>query len=315
MYIDKLTLLPEVDKERIIELGYSPVTVNDKKRFDPYYGRMNDDWSSPMSFMAMIAWGRVLSFYYKETNDYLTLLGWDAADGRMTMLPLIGHYDKESVKNAFYEVRNDHEKLGYNLNITDMREWMKPYYEEIPDTKWEKKENDSFYDYVYDSRYFDAFSGKSGQNLRYFLKNYDYSVEEITPEDLDILKNFIRDNWCVSKDCSYCNYGCSINCLEQIVPVLSELNGFGIIVRIEGEIAGFCIGSRNGNQSILHFQTTAGNYKGLGVFMYSECRKRFLSGVNKISLGEDMGISGIRTYKQRLAPHEWIPRFEYDLKD
>ncbi|WP_044913520.1 phosphatidylglycerol lysyltransferase domain-containing protein [Butyrivibrio sp. WCE2006] len=315
MYIDKLTLLAEEDKERIIELGYSPVTVNDKAIFDPYYGKMNEDWSSPMSFMAMIAWESVLSFYYKKSNDYLTLLGWDASDGRMTMLPLIGHYDESSVKDAFYEAREDHEKLGYSLNITDMREWMKPYYEGIPDTKWEKKESDSFYDYVYDSRYFDSFSGKSGQNLRFFLKNYDYTVDEVTPEDLDTLKDFIRANWCSVKDCSYCNYGCSINCLEQIVPVLSELNGFGIIVRIDGKIAGFCIGSRSGNQSILHFQTTAGNYKGLGVFMYSECKKRFLSGIDKISLGEDMGISGIRTYKQRLAPHEWIPRFEYDLKD
>lgn len=315
MYLDKLKHLTEAEEERILSLGYLPVTVNDKQKLNPYYDKMNDDWSSPMSFMAIIAWGKILSFYYREIGDYLSLMGWDSSDGRMTMLPLIGHYDEKSLKEAFYEVREDHNKLGYNLNITDMREWMQPYYEHIPGTVWEKKIDDSFFDYVYDSSSFDAFSGKSGQNLRYFLKNYDYSVDEVTPADLKALTDFVRVNWCTDKDCAYCNYGCTINCLEEIVPFLPELNGYGIIVKINGEMAGFCIGSIHGNRSIIHFQTTTGNYKGLGVFMYSECRKRFLSGVDKISLGEDMGISGIRTFKQRLAVHQWIPRFEYDLKN
>ena len=178
-----------------------------------------------------------------------------------------------------------------------------------------KKGSDSLNDYVYDGASFDNFSGKSGQNLRYFLKTYDFFVEEIIPEDIDRLKEFIEKNWCSKINCSFCNYGCQINCIEQIVPQLSDLDGFGIIVSIDNKMAGYCIGSCHNSVSILHFQNTSGNYKGLGVFMYNECRKRFLSDVKYISLGEDMGMSGIRTFKTRLAPHQWIPRFELDLID
>ena len=315
MYLDKLTLLPQETEKDLLALGYRPVAVEDKPVCDPFYDRMNDYWSSPMSFMAMIAWKKTLTFYYKTIGDYLVLLGWDATDGKMTMLPLIGHYEESAVESAVAKVREDHAAMGFPVYITDMREWMQPYYERIPGTGWKKIESDALNDYVYEGKCFDDFRGKSGQNLRYFLKNYDYSVREVVPEDLEELQDFVRKSWCANHDCAECNYGCTLDCLKQIVPSLPALGGFGIMVDIDHRMAGYCIGSRHGKVSILHFQTTAGNYKGIGVFMYRECRKRFLSDIERISLGEDMGMPGIRTYKTRLAPHEWIPRFTFALED
>ena len=66
-----------------------------------------------------------------------------------------------------------------------------------------------------------------------------------------------------------------------------------------------------GKRALIQFQNTRDGYKGIGAFMYQECANRFLKDYDWVSLGEDMGVPGIRTYKSRLAPHEWIPRFEY----
>ena len=311
MYLDKLFFLPEAKKDMLLELGYQPVKPQDKKLFAPYYDKMQEGWSSPMSFMAMIAWGNALSFYYKFIGEYVVFMGWDATDDRMTVLPFIGHYDDKEIEKAFEALKEDFRKLKFRILVTDMQDWMKPYYDHIPGAKWEKWWNEDLNDYVYAGEEFEHFKGKSGQYLRYFMKNYNYEVKEMEPSDLPEIRDFIREVWCNHTECEYCNYGCPLDCVENIVPVLDELNGFVILVRVDGVIVGYCIGSRHKDVSLLQFQNTRMEYKGLGVFMYKECRERFLQDVKWICLGEDMGVPGIRTYKTRLAPHEWIPRFEY----
>ena len=313
MYLDQLSFLPKEKEEIILAHGYKIVTFEEKPHFDPYYDKMNDWWSSPMSFMAMIAWETALKFYYKEVGEYLVCLGWDATIGKMTVLPFLGKYENKTLAEAFQIVREELDEMGYPLCITDMREWMQPYYDAIPGTSWEKTESDTLSDYVYAAAEFDHFHGKSGQYHRYFLKNYNYSVEEVTPSHLPVITDFIREIWCSHTDCSACNYGCPIDCISKVLPCLKELSGFGILVRVEGRVAGYCIGSVHNGMAIYHFQNTREEYRGIGMFMYHEIRTRMLPHVSIISLGEDMGLPGIRTFKTRLAPHEWIPRFEYAL--
>lgn len=298
-------------KKKLLELGYQPVAASDMDSFAPYYNRMQGGWSSPMSFMAMIAWGNALTFYYKIIGEYAVFVGWDATDDRMTVLPFIGAYEQEAVTETFTELQKDFEKLRFRIIITDMREWMQSYYDNIPGAKWEQWKNDDLNDYFYPAEEFMSFRGKSGQNCRYFRKNYNYEVKELEESDLTELEGFIEEVWCSKTDCEACNYGCPLDCVRNIMPVLHELNGFGILVRIDGRIAGYCIGSRHGKRALIQFQNTRMEYKGLGVFMYEECTNRFLKGYKWVCLGEDMGVPGIRTYKTRLAPHEWVPRFEY----
>ena len=88
MRLDSLFFLPREEEKGLFDLGYRRVTVEDKPLFDPYYDRMNEGWSSPMSFMAMIAWEKALTFYYKLVGKYAVFLGWDATNGHMTMLLL-----------------------------------------------------------------------------------------------------------------------------------------------------------------------------------------------------------------------------------
>lgn len=313
MYLNKLQYLPKEKEKIILQNGYEVVTPEKKRVFNPYFDKMNEPWSSPMSFMAMIAWRTSLTFYYKVLGNYIACLGWDATDGTMTMLPFIGHYENKAIVEAFGLLKADCDRMGYRIHFTDMREWMRPYYDAIDGTNWEKHVTEDMNDYVYSGYSFENFSGKSGQYLRYFKRTYNYEVSEIGPGDLDVLREFIRRIWCSKTDCGYCNYGCQVDCIENVVPNIETLGGFGIIVRIDGEIAGFCLGSKCSVVALIHFQNTKPEIKGIGMFMYEECRKRFLQDVNEISLGEDMGVPGIRTYKSRLAPHKWIPRFVYDL--
>ncbi|MBP3261246.1 phosphatidylglycerol lysyltransferase domain-containing protein [Pseudobutyrivibrio sp.] len=313
MYLNKLQYLPKEKEKIILQNGYELVTPEKKRVFDPYFDKMNEPWSSPMSFMAMIAWRTSLTFYYKVLGNYIACLGWDATDGTMTMLPFIGHYENKAIAEAFELLKADCDRMGYRIHFTDMREWMRPYYDAIDGTNWEKHVTEDMNDYVYSGYSFENFSGKSGQYLRYFKRTYNYEVSEIGSGDLDVLLEFIRGIWCSKTDCGYCNYGCQVDCIENVVPNIETLGGFGIIVRIDGEIAGFCLGSKCSVVALIHFQNTKPEIKGIGMFMYEECRKRFLQDVNEISLGEDMGVPGIRTYKSRLAPHKWIPRFVYDL--
>ncbi len=315
MYLEQLIHISAEDEKLIFRQGYKKIDISAKPILDPYYDMMNEAWSSPMSFMAMIAWKTALTFYYKPIGSYLVCIGWDATEGKMTVLPFLGRYEQASMNDAFPLFQKDFREMGFPIHFTDMREWMRPYYEAIPGSAWKRIDNDDLNDYVYRGSYFERFPGKSGQKQRYFLKTWSNETSELVPEDLEELRNFIRQHWCMHTDCSYCNYGCQADCIENIVPVLKQLGGFGILVRIEGEIAGYCIGSRHGELAILHFQNTRPGFKGLGEYMYSECRRRFLKEIEWISLGEDMGVPGIRTYKTRLAPHEWIPRFGYDYLD
>ena len=311
MDLERLFFFPEEKKEKLVEMGYRPIQPSDIANFAPYYHGMQGGWSSPMSFMAMIAWGNALTFYYKIIGEYAVFVGWDATDDRMTVLPFVGAYDRNKVAETFQALKKDFAGLRFRIIITDMQEWMRPYYDSIPGAKWEQWKNDDLNDYFYRAESFLNFRGKSGQNGRFFRKNYSFEVRELREDDLKEIEDFIREIWCGNQDCETCNYGCNLDCVRNIIPVLTKLHGFGLLVRVDGRIAGYCIGSRVGRRALIQFQNTRPEYKGLGVFMYEECSKRFLKGCKWVSLGEDMGIPGIRTYKSRLAPHEWVPRFEY----
>ena len=206
-------------------------------------------------------------------------------------------------------------KLNAPIVIMDLYDWMLPYYEQIPGTEWEKIDNPEIYDYVYKAEDYGVnFKKKTGQNRRYFMKNNDYSVEEINESHLDFLRDFTKKYWCELRNCEECEFGCPLECIERIIPVFTRIEGYGIIVYISGEPAGYCIGARHADYAILQFQVTSVFITGLGEFMYTEIMKRFLEGVTHINTEEDLGDPGIRLFKSRLAPHELVSRVEIRLK-
>ena len=105
--------IPEQLLKQLSQLGYRPVKAEDQRVFDPYYDKMNGRWSSPASFLCILAWNEAVSAFYKLVGDLLCCLQYDGTLGEWMALPFIGRYCQESFEKAFRVFRADMETLGF----------------------------------------------------------------------------------------------------------------------------------------------------------------------------------------------------------
>ena len=108
--------------QQLSQLGYRLVKPEDQRVFDPYYDKMNGHWSSPVSFLCIIAWNEAVSAFYKPIGALLCCVQYDGTLGEWMALPFIGRYCQESFGNAFRVFRADMETLGFPLKVMFMSE-------------------------------------------------------------------------------------------------------------------------------------------------------------------------------------------------
>ena len=293
--------------QRVIEgidlCGYRKVEPEDQALFDPYYDRMNHPWSGSTEFLNFIAWSDSLPVYFKEADGMIIGISYESNEGMLVGIPFIGHYTNESVKQAFTILKNDFEKIGEPLVIMDVVKWMLPYYEAIDDFHFDIEDRRDYMEYIYTAEDFEAGMNKQDDRYRYryFMRKFDYEVEEIRSAHRDEIVGFMKHVWCGDKTCSECQFGCMVDVTDRVVSAFDKLDVNGLLVRVDGSIAGFCIVTKRMGQAIYQFKHAINRIKGINEYMLKECYDRYLKGVDIINYTEDCGIESLRRYKMNLA--------------
>lgn len=293
--------------QRVIEgidlCGYRKVEPEDQALFDPYYDRMNHPWSGSTEFLNFIAWSDSLPVYFKEADGMIIGISYESNEGMLVGIPFIGYYTNESVKQAFTILKNDFEKIGEPLVIMDVVKWMLPYYEAIDDFHFDIEDRRDYMEYIYTAEDFEAGMNKQDDRYRYryFMRKFDYEVEEIRSAHRDEIVGFMKHIWCGDKTCSECQFGCMVDVTDRVVSAFDKLDVNGMLVRVDGSIAGFCIVTKRMGQAIYQFKHAINRIKGINEYMLKECYDRYLKGMDIINYTEDCGIESLRRYKMNLA--------------
>ena len=99
-----------------------------------------------------------------------------------------------------------------------------------------------------------------------------------------------------------------MDAVSNVVGALDNLRTEGLLVRVDGKAAGFCVVLRLNGMGVYLLKHADNRMKGINEYLLRECLTRFLSGAEKINFTEDMGNEGLRAYKSKLAPYTLSPR-------
>lgn len=143
------------------------------------------------------------------------------------------------------------------------------------------------------------------QFSRDYLSKNRVEVQIIGPEYADECLQFL-EIWCERHACDEdleSSLACEKNALITTLKNMDRLESKGILIRIDGEVSAFGIGSRlNRTTATLNFEKAFPEYKGLYQFLDNECAKRLFSEFQYINKESDMNLPNLAESKQSYNP-------------
>ena len=303
-------------------MNYKAVSVSDYPILRPFFS--NHPYSlSIYSPASIIAWSyRTFKTYYAIEGGILFVAGQteEQPENRHLILPL--SQETLFTPSGLHDVAL---KLGFD------RYWYAPgdYLETLDRPELEAhfvlEEQREFEDYVYLTEDLihlrgNRFSKKRNlihQFSREYLRKDRVKVEEILPENVEECLQFL-EIWCEQHDCNEdqeSNLACEKNAVITTLKKMVRLESKGILVRVDGRVSAFGIGSRlNGTTAALNFEKADSEIKGLYQFLDNECARRLFSGFLYVNKESDMNIPNLAESKQSYNPILRIKSYKLSLR-
>jgi hypothetical protein len=143
------------------------------------------------------------------------------------------------------------------------------------------------------------------QFTRDYLNKDRVEVQTIRPEYTDECLKFL-EIWCEQYACDEdleSSLACEKNALITTLKNMDRLDSKGILIRIDGEVSAFGIGSRlNRTTAALNFEKAFSEFRGLYQFLDNECAKRLFSEFLYINKESDMNVPNLAISKQSYNP-------------
>jgi uncharacterized protein len=187
------------------------------------------------------------------------------------------------------------------------------------------QEQKEFADYIYLSEDLIRLKGNKfakkrnliNQFFREYMRHGRVAVENIHQEQIEECLQFL-EIWCNEHACDV-DQASSLACEKDAVITtlnnIEQLESKGILVRVDGAVSAFGIGSRlNETIATLNFEKAFSAIKGLYQFLDNECAKRLFSEFKYVNKESDMNLPNLAESKQSYNPVKRIKSFALILR-
>jgi hypothetical protein len=152
---------------------------------------------------------------------------------------------------------------------------------------------------------------------RKYLNEGRVAVAPITPDDRDECLEFLEE-WCLSNDCDgegRVELSCEKAAARYTLEHLEVLGSRGLLLRIDGEINAFGIGTRlTADMGVLNFEKAFSDIKGLYQYFDRECARRLFADVQYINKENDMGEPGLEKAKKSYHPVRILKTYQLTVR-
>jgi hypothetical protein len=253
-------------------------------------------------FTTMISWGEYVEYQYVKIHDSIIIL---SKDSNGTVLhPPSGTFNKDLFTQVMRLAIKEDSIFGF-IKKTE-KDLLSNHF---PTLKIE--EDRDIFDYVYRASDLAELPGtkygKIRNRLNKFTKNFSYTTEEISQNNMDEVNEFLK-RWCLWKDCS------SNELLENERKAINySMKHFfdfclkGLALRIDGTIQAIAVYEKmNPDTVVVHFEKGSPDYDGIYKAINMETAQRVRQLVPFIDREEDLGIPGLRQAKLSYQPDHFI---------
>lgn len=301
----------------IFEKNFDDLTEQDRKLLDEYFNGY-DYQSSSHTFIASYMWRNTHHLSWQVIGEYLCLAGrGDMEDEQVYFMsfPLsrTGSYDIALLRNTINEAKEIFAAKGQRLEISLIPGRLAPLLLEAfdpEDVELERCRDDD--DYIYLKEDLVNLSGRKyhqkKNHLNYFLRNYEFTYEEATPEMVPEILEYIKSKNEYKMGETPEEWKEILEMENEAIKELLKFVGKGLlsgIIRIGGEIVAVTFGefARHDKKTVLvHVEKADDRIRGLYQAINNEFVKRLPEETIYVNREEDMGMETLRQTKLSYRP-------------
>ena len=297
-----------------MSLSFAPVSLNDLDRIYRYTS-MYGEGSCQHSPVSMYSLAEKYADMVCEQDDALYTLRSNLCDDthRVYLAPMTGR----DIKDAFAKIIKDAESYNKKASFITLTETYARELENGFPGMFDIREERDLAEYMYRADIMAGFLGSSLRKRRAevntFYNRYGEraSVSEITKDDLDELLSFERTWMSANRETHDADaLDRDARMIEKQFEVFDKLGLFGVILRIDGVMAGFAYGVKLNDEVYDVIVEKADRdiphaYKALRMVSAKQCSES----CSLINYEEDVGIPGLRYMKTSYKPEYLLRKF------
>jgi hypothetical protein len=195
-----------------------------------------------------------------------------------------------------------------SLQIYAVEERFIKDYEQIEGYSIKTEYRDNYSEYAYRTRDILELSGGINfykrKRLNRCFNTPNVSLLPMTKENFRTCFD-VENEWCSHQDCAYCKsfIGCEKKAIEVVARIFDEQIHTGLFLYCDGMPKGYVICEQKDNRVVYLYYGKA-NLPDFYVYLIYMAVKNYFSGVEYLNMGYDLGITGLRMFKQHLSAYE-----------
>lgn len=280
---------------------FKKIHLDDKSVFNTHYQSFPPSHSGEL-FSTMVSWNHYVEYRYAQVENDIIILS--IGKNRAVLHPPSGKHNANLFKQCMALAQKENMLIGF-IKKTQKDVLLKYF----PSLKIH--EDRDFFDYVYRASDLADLPGtkygKIRNRLNKFTKNFTYTTEQISEQNMDEVNEFLK-RWCLWKDCE------SDELLEnERKAILFSMAHFfdldlkGLALRIHGSIQAISIYERmNKDTVVVHFEKGSPDFDGVYKAINKETAQEVQHLVPYINREEDLGVPGLRKAKLSYNPDHFI---------
>ena len=315
----------------IFERTFDNLTDEDVKLLNEYFDGC-DYQSSSYTFIANYIWRNTHKITWQIIGDYLCIAGLGTLETEeeeyFMSFPLskTGFYDVSSLRETILAARERFHAAGKELDISLIPGHLAPLLKEAFGDQLIMHHDRDDDDYIYLRKELVELKGRKyhqkKNHLNFFLRNYDYSYEEITPETvpevLDFLERINDEKLQELPDEWKPILKLETKAIEELLTFVGTGRILTGVIRIGGAIEAVTIGeyARTGRHDtvLVHVEKAVNAYRGLYQAINNEFCRHLPDDVILVNREEDMGMENLRQTKLSYKPFMMGEKYSAALK-
>lgn len=286
-------------------LKFKALSLSDREILLPYLNAYKFN-TYEYSFLTLYLWRDYCNVEYAILEDALIIKKTEDKKGSYFMQPM--GYSDVTLPKIVAELQQMKKKDSTMISL--FRDIEEPFLLRLQ-TMYESNviyaEDRKNFDYIYETQKLIDLTGEKLHNrknqYKQFIKKYNYSLKDIQDpsvvEDcLNLAKSWFEGTKVKHKECVFELAG-----IRDIFNHLDFLSACGMVVYVDGKIAGFTIGEKVSSQmAIIHVEKGNTNYKGIYAFINKTFAQEYLYDMALINREEDLGLAELRKAKLAYDP-------------
>lgn len=289
-------------------MDFNPITLKDKNILVPYLHRYGSD-SCQHSFVQMVGLANKYGDEYCINDDilYIHRSRLDTEFKRVYLAPLGPVEDK--LTDCVDALLSDCALYGKKLSFETVTEEFAMALQEVCPHSFTFRKDRDLAEYIYSTEALSTLSGSKldakRNHINTFMSKYPTAtIEKINDSNIEDAKAFQRC-WLASRNTYEADSRLNIenDSISIYLDNYSDFDFDGIIIYIDGKVAGFAAGVPLSDQCMDEI-IEKGNreYNGIYQVLCREFAARCCEGYKYINREEDIGIPGLRKAKESYHP-------------